>query len=230
MSLTVLITGFGAFTGAPFNPTTALPQRLAARRRPAFGDVRRIAHVFRTSYAAVDADLPTLIARQKPDVVLLFGVATRTPHLRIETRARNAASVLFPDVDGHRPTRMAIRLQAPSTLMGRAPHRALLAVAREKRVPAQLSHSAGRYLCNYAYWRALELARGGAPLVQFIHVPTVRRVPLRPGRRRRLTDADLLRAGEAILLALLHAARTRRRRSLEEGQKAQMDQIAAAAS
>jgi pyroglutamyl-peptidase len=49
MPLTVLITGFGPFPGAPFNPTMTLPARLAARRRPALADVRRIAHVFRTA-------------------------------------------------------------------------------------------------------------------------------------------------------------------------------------
>ena len=38
----------------------------------------------------------------------------------------------------------------------------------------------------------------GAPLVQFVHEPTVRRAPIRPGPRRRLTPADLQRAGEAV--------------------------------
>ncbi len=211
MPLTVLITGFGAFAGAPFNPTTLLAERLARRRRPALANVRRVAHVFRTSYAVVDKELPALIARERPAVVLLFGVATRTPHLRIETRARNACSVLFADVDGRRPAGRAIRLRAPGALVGRAPHRVLLAAARAQRVPAQLSHSAGGYLCNYAYWRALEAARGGWPLVQFIHVPMLRRAPAPCGRRRRLTEANLLRAGEAILLALVHAARGRQR-------------------
>src|SRR5207253_1411523 len=94
--LTVLLTGFGPFPGAPFNPTAGLAQRLAARRRPAFADVSRIAHVFETSYAAVERELPALLKRVRPDVVLLFGVATRSKYLRIETRARNARSPLFP--------------------------------------------------------------------------------------------------------------------------------------
>jgi hypothetical protein len=32
----VLITGFGPFPGAPFNPSAALAKALACRRRPAF--------------------------------------------------------------------------------------------------------------------------------------------------------------------------------------------------
>src|SRR5215467_15461967 len=113
MSLTVLITGFGPFPGAPFNPTAGLAERLAARRRPAFADVRRVAHLFQTSYAAVDRELPALLKRVRPDVVLLFGVATRTKYLRVEMRARNARSILFPDAAGDRPGGAVIDLGEP---------------------------------------------------------------------------------------------------------------------
>ena len=70
----------------------------------------------------------------------------------------------------------------------------------------RLPRDAGRYLCNYVYWRALEASRSGT-LAQFIHIPPVSRKPLRPGRKRRITHAALARAGEAILLALLTAQR-----------------------
>ena len=66
MTATILITGFGPFPGAPFNPTEPLAVELARRRHPAFANVRRVAHVFRVSYEAVDRDLPALIAREKP--------------------------------------------------------------------------------------------------------------------------------------------------------------------
>ena len=203
---TVLITGFGRFPGAPFNPSVPLARALAKRRRPALNDVARIVHIFETSYAAVDRDLPKLIARHKPDIVLLFGLAGRTPHIRIETRARNAMSVLFPDVTGHRPDARAIVPHAPA-LRGRAPFVRLLAASRARRAPSRLSRDAGRYLCNYVYWRALAASRSGTPLVQFVHIPWVPIVRRRPGRKRRMTHAMLLRAGEAILLALLAACR-----------------------
>src|SRR3982751_6406993 len=92
--VTVLITGFGRFPGAPFNPSGPLARAVAKRRRPAFADLRRVLHVFETSYAAVDRELPRLLAQHKPDIVLMFGLAGRTPHLRIETRAQNARTIL----------------------------------------------------------------------------------------------------------------------------------------
>jgi pyroglutamyl-peptidase len=204
--MTILITGFGRFPGAPFNPSAPLARALAKRRRPAFADTRRIVHIFETSYAAVDRDLPKLIARHRPDIVLMFGLAGRTPHIRIETRARNAMSVLFPDASGHRPDARAIAPGA-SALRGRAPFARLLAAARARRAPSRLSRDAGRYLCNYVYWRALAASRSGTPLVQFVHVPSVPIVRRVPGRKRRASHAMLLRAGEAILLALLAAQR-----------------------
>jgi pyroglutamyl-peptidase len=120
--------------------------------------------------------------------------------------------VLFPDAAGDRPRAGVIAIGEPSVRAGRAPHRALLAAVRAQRLPARLSHTAGRYLCNFAYWRALAATEeNGAPLVQFVHVPTVRRGAVRPGDRR-LTAADLQRAGEAILMALVVAARRRQHR------------------
>jgi pyroglutamyl-peptidase len=212
MSLTVLITGFGPFPGAPVNPTAALARALARRRRPAFALISRHAHVFPTSYAAVDRDLPALIARHRPDIVLMFGLAGRTKALRVELRATGRPSPLFVDVDGALPPMpiidgVAVRRTRTS------PHR-LSAALRNARIPARLSHDAGRYLCNYVYWQALAAAdrENRVPLVQFVHVPPLRRASL-PRRRRRnpaLSAGDLLRGGESILLALITAARARR--------------------
>jgi pyroglutamyl-peptidase len=202
---TVLITGFGRFPGAPFNPSAPLARAVAKRRRPAFADVRRVLHVFETSYAAVDRDLPKLLAQHKPDIVLMLGLAGRTNFVRIETRARNARSVLFPDVTGFQPMEREIAPgEAPQR--GTAPFVRLLAASRASRTPTRLSRDAGRYLCNYVYWRALEASRSGT-LAQFIHVPPVPRKPLLPSRKRRISPAALARAGEAILLALLAAQR-----------------------
>jgi pyroglutamyl-peptidase len=202
---TVLITGFGRFPGAPFNPSGPLALALAKRRRPAFADVRRVMHIFETSYAAVDRDLPKLMAQHKPDIVLMFGLAARTPFVRIETRARNAMSILFPDVSGYRPLDRAIAPGKPDT-RGTAPFARLLRAARTTGTRSRLSRDAGRYLCNYVYWRALEASRSGT-LAQFVHIPPVSKARHRPGGKRRISDAALARAGEAILLALLTAHR-----------------------
>ena len=105
---TILITGFGRFPGAAVNPSGTVAQMLARRRRPALAATRLIAHVFATSYEAVDRELPALLSHEKPDAIVLFGLASRARHVRVERMARNRVSVLFPDVRGARPERRAI--------------------------------------------------------------------------------------------------------------------------
>ena len=102
---------------------------------------------------------------------------------------------------GYRPDERTIVRGKPAQ-RGPAPFARLLAASNASRVRTRLSRDAGRYLCNYVYWRALEASRSGTPLAQFIHIPWVPIVKRRPGRKRRMTHAALARAGEAILLAL----------------------------
>src|SRR4051812_27027485 len=125
----ILFTGFGRFPGAPFNPSGVLATRLVKRPRPAFAGVERVAHVFPTAYAAVDRELPALLAKHKPDALVMFGLAGRTPHVRIETQARNRTTPVFPDVDGVVPASTRIVLPSTGSLPGGAPFRRLLQAA-----------------------------------------------------------------------------------------------------
>jgi pyroglutamyl-peptidase len=212
---TILITGFGPFPGSPFNPSARIATSLARRRRPALAGTRRIAHVFATRYDAVDRELPALLARERPDIVVMFGVATRARHMRVEERARNRVAVLFPDAGGYRPATRTIAPHAEA-LRNPLPLAGLVKAARSAGVVAARSRNAGTYLCNYTYWRALEAAArpGGPRLVIFVHVPPIG-VTARPKRRRKgkrraaPSLGALVRAGEAIVLAMLSLARQR---------------------
>jgi len=205
----VQLIGFGPFPGAPFNPSAALVKALARKRRPALAEIEIATHVFATTYAAVDHDLPKLFAA-KPDVVLIFGLAGRRRQLCIETRARNAVSLLFPDASGHRPKLGVIAPDEPASYAGNAPFARLLGAVRATAVPARLSRDAGRYLCNYAYWRALQRVHDGGPMVQFVHIPPVHLgpQPRHRARRRSPTLAALGAAAEAVLIALIAAGRS----------------------
>jgi pyroglutamyl-peptidase len=203
----ILITGFGPFPGAPVNPTVPLVRKLATLRRPAFVDVARIAHIFDVSYTAVDRELPELIVRHRPDALLSFGLAARTPHIRIETRARNAVSMLWPDADGTPVRRGFIVPGADAQMFG--PHTArLLQAARLTGADVHISRDAGRYLCNYLSWRAIEATRApaGPKLAAFVHVPLTASDTASP----RMTVDELTDAGEAILLEMVRLVRAAR--------------------
>ena len=206
---TILVTGFGPFPGAPFNPTAPLVARLARLRRPALADLTIVPHVFATSYAAVDRELPQLIAKHRPDALLMFGLAPRTRFIRIETRARNVLALL-PDAGGAQPRGHAIATGEPHALAMPAPALRLLAAARAARLPAALSRDAGRYLCNYLCWQAASAAGKKPRVAAFVHVPNTSRKLMRrtrPGKKRHFTLDDLTRAGARILVEVAAAAR-----------------------
>jgi pyroglutamyl-peptidase len=207
--ISVLITGFARFPGSPINPSGAIARRLARVRRPAFANARLIAKVCPTHYAAIDRQLPRLMAEVEPDVVLMFGLASRTTPVRIERQARNRMLTRFPDASGFTPRTRAIRTGAAPSLRGRAPMMRLLAATRGLVPKAVISRNAGSYVCNYAYWRALEGAAEHKPaVIVFVHVPMAMtgRRPRPRSRRRKARLEDLVRVGEAILAAVIAAA------------------------
>jgi pyroglutamyl-peptidase len=227
---TILITGFGRFPGSPVNPSGVVAARLAKRHRPALAGTRRVAHVFATRYDAVDRELPALLEREKPDIVVMFGVAARSHQVRIEERARNRIA-LFPDAGRHRPATQTIALNRDAQ-RNPLPLARLVTAARSAGVAAMRSRNAGSYLCNYVYWRGLEAAArpDGPDTVIFVHVPPVaiKKTPKRPlkekprrrppgkrtkpvQRRRRAPGIDdLVRAGEAIVVATAATSAARR--------------------
>src|SRR6202166_2959864 len=208
--LRILITGFGPFPGAPFNPTMPLVKRLTQLRRPAFADAELIGHIFHVTYATVDRQLPELIAKHRPQALLSFGLADRTAHVRIETRARNAVTTRFPDADRNHARKGSIVGGADAMMFG--PHTAkLLRAADGTGVDARASRDAGSYLCNYLSWRALEATcrDTGPRLAAFVHIPSIARdgAPQRKGTTHRITLEELVDAGEAMLLEMVRLTR-----------------------
>jgi pyroglutamyl-peptidase len=208
--LRICITGFGPFPGAPFNPTEALVARLLRLRRPALGEVELSGHIFPVTYKAVDRELPELLAKHRPHALLMFGLASRTPHVRVETRARNAVTTLWPDADHARIRKGSITGGADAMMFG--PHTAkLFRAARATGIDARASRDAGSYLCNYLSWRAIEATTGdgGPRLAAFVHVPPLARSAesRRKGAGHRITLEELVDAGEAMLLEMVRLTR-----------------------
>ena len=205
--LRVLVTGFGPFPGAPYNPTMPLVERLMQLRRPAFDDVALSSHIFHVTYATVDRELPQLLAKQRPHALLMFGLAQRTPYLRVETRARNAVTTIWPDADGTRVRKGSIARENGALMFG--PHTAkLLRAALATGIDARASRDAGSYLCNYLSWRAIEATQrdGGPHLAAFIHIPLLARDgAAKPGR---ITLEELVDAGEVMLAELVRVTRS----------------------
>jgi pyroglutamyl-peptidase len=169
---TLLVTGFGPFPGWERNPTPAMVRAVQRLRLPG---VRIVGHVFNTVYAEVARDLPALIARHRPDAILLFGLAGRATHVRIEMHAHNVATRRTKDASGAFHVSPEIRADAPWRVATGFRCGPLVQRLRRAGLNARPSPSAGEYLCNFAYWLALEtVARREAKRALFVHVPLPR--------------------------------------------------------
>jgi len=148
-----------------------------------------------------------VIARYRPDAILMFGLHGRAKAIRIETRARNALALL-PDASGKVARRGVIAPDEPAAKTMPMPARRLLAAARAAHLPAVLSRDAGRYLCNYLCWRSVE---SGVRLAAFVHVPKVARfarpVPSFRGaaKRRARNPASRTENSAGFRVRALHA-------------------------
>lgn len=196
----IAVAGFGPFPGVPKNPSREIVLTIARMQRFRAADIALDTAIFPTAYGAAEAELEKLLARS-PDAVVLFGVAGRAKNIRVETFARNRASMLHPDHARFTPARRKLAHDGAEILKVRGPAMRIRAAIRGTGAKAELSIDAGTYLCNAVFYRALAATaeRKPSPLTFFIHVPPVATVTF----SMRL----LMRAGEAAVWAAANEAK-----------------------
>jgi pyroglutamyl-peptidase len=207
--LTILVTGFSAFPGAPVNPSAAIVMRLLSRhaRRFRLHGIKLETAVLPVVYDEVTRELEELVARTHPDAIVHLGLASRRKQVSVETRAVNRITILHPDAAKRRAAARAVRAGGLPALRSPLASPSLVMLMRRAGVLAQLSIDAGDYVCNQTLYTSL--ASGGAPAV-FIHVPrlTGTRHESEEDDAGRITLPALTRAVEAALVAI--AAHVRR--------------------
>lgn len=210
----ILLTGYNPYRHAPdYNPTGVLARELDGRR---IGNAR--VHGAEIPVAVEDAGraLQTLLDRVNPDAALGLGVAPGRPRLSVERVAVNVLDFSVPDNRGRRYRDRPIRKGGPAAYFSTLPVRPILASLRREGIPAELSDTAGTYLCNFAMFTLLDAfaADGKEGPAGFIHVPQVPEASLdKPGQPS--MDYATIRRGILVALREIEKAipRPRRRRS-----------------
>jgi pyroglutamyl-peptidase len=166
----ILLTGFEPFGGDSANPSWAAA-RSAARLLQSEGlDVQAVELpcVFGESARV----LAEAIERFRPELVLCAGQAGGRARISLERVAINCVDARIPDNAGSQPVDEPVVQGAPAAYFTSLPIKAALAALTAEQIPAEVSQSAGTYVCNhvfYALMHALRLrpgTRGG-----FVHVP-----------------------------------------------------------
>jgi pyroglutamyl-peptidase len=166
----ILLTGFEPFGGDTANPSWAAA-RSAARLLQSEGlDVQAVELpcVFGESAKV----LAEALERFTPELVLCAGQAGGRARISLERVAINCDDARIPDNAGNQPVDEPVVPGGPAAYFTSLPVKAALAALSAEQIPAEVSQSAGTYVCNhvfYALMHALRLrpgTRGG-----FVHVP-----------------------------------------------------------
>jgi pyroglutamyl-peptidase len=198
---TALLTGFEPFGGDADNPSGAAVHLAASRWG---GPELLVTAVLPVSFAGAAARLKELLVQHRPDVVIAAGLAGGRAAIGVERVAVNLIDARIPDNDGDQP------IDAPSAPGAAAAHFATLPVKEIARriadagIPAEVSYSAGTFVCNHVFFTALEAA-ASATRAGFVHVPwSAEHAPSTPAPT--LPIADIARALEIAVRTSLDVA------------------------
>jgi pyroglutamyl-peptidase len=172
VSPTVLLTGFDPFGGSTLNPSwlavnalhgeQVLSHRIVAAQLPT---------VFGESLRVLDALLHT----HQPALAICVGQAGGRSAISIERVAINVNDAPIADNAGARPIDTPVIAGAPAACFSSLPIKAMRAVVQAEGIAAEVSQTAGTFVCNHVFYGlmhtlatkpALRHTRGG-----FVHVP-----------------------------------------------------------
>jgi pyroglutamyl-peptidase len=164
---TVLLTGFDPFGGDPANPSGAAVHLVAARWS---GPEALVTDILPVTFDGSADRLRALIAAHDPDVVIATGLAGGRTAIGVERIAVNLIDARIPDNDGAQPVDVPSVPGSPPAHFSTLPVKAIARAVQEAGIPAEVSFSAGTFVCNHTFFVALDSV---APSVRagFVHVP-----------------------------------------------------------
>lgn len=163
----LLITGFDPFGGSAVNPAReavmALPDTVG-------------------EWALTKLEVPTVfgLAAERtlraaealvPDAVLCVGQAGGRRAVTPEVVAINLREASIPDNQGNQPQNIPVAEDGPAAYFATLPIRDMVTAVREAGISANLSYSAGAFVCNDLLYTLLHHYRDTDVRVGFIHIP-----------------------------------------------------------
>ncbi len=165
----LLITGFAPFGGDRVNPSWQAVQALP----DTVGAWELIKREVPVTFQGAPQALFAALEEVGPDAVLMVGVAASRGMVTPERQGANEKTARIPDNAGDQPQNEPVVPGGPEVLYSTLPVEDMTEAIEAVGVPARLSDSAGRFVCNallYSALHHLEQAEDPIPAA-FIHVP-----------------------------------------------------------
>ena len=168
----VLLTGFDPFDGSTLNPSWLAAQALHGRR---IGGHRVISARLPTVFGQSLRELAVLLKQHRPALVICLGLAGGRNAISLERVAINVNDARIADNAGEMPLDVPVIAGAPTAYFTGLPIKAILQSLRDAGIAAEVSQTAGTFVCNHVFYglmhqlatrRTLKHTRGG-----FIHLP-----------------------------------------------------------
>lgn len=168
----ILLTGFEPFGGDSSNPSWAAVLEAQEILRSEGHDVEalELPCVFGESAAV----LREAVERLRPELVICVGLAGGRDRLSLERVAINCDDARIPDNAGNRPIDEPVVPEGPAAYFSTLPVKSALRALQIAGIRAEVSQTAGTYVCNHVFYALMhELAGAVPPRARggFIHVP-----------------------------------------------------------
>ena len=202
MARRVLVTGFEPFGGEEINASGKVVKRLEANPAPNLDLSFRI---LPTEFARAPQALEKTIQSLEPEVVICLGQARGRHCITPERIAINVTDAsMLADNAGDRPDSGPVVEDGPAAYWSTLPIKAIEKRLRTGGIPAQVSNTAGTFVCNQVFYALMHLISTRRPEVRggFIHVPILpEQVSNEPASSMSLDDV-----ARGIQLAISRAA------------------------
>lgn len=166
----IIVTGFDPFGGEKINPSIECVKAL-----PEIEGVEPIRLELPTVFKESAKRLNEVINDVKPDAVLSVGQAGGRAGITMERIAINVDDARIPDNISQQPIDEAIQLDGEAAYFTTLPIKRIVKAIREAGIPAEVSNSAGTFVCNHIMYQSLFAAtKADKPFkAGFMHIPFI---------------------------------------------------------
>ncbi|MBD3949580.1 pyroglutamyl-peptidase I [Tuanshanicoccus lijuaniae] len=166
----ILVTGFEPFGNEQMNPAIEAVKSLPETIDGAQVIKLEIPTVFHKSGEVLLAAIKEI----QPDAIICVGQAGGRFAITPERVAINQDDASIKDNDGNQPIDQPIHPDGPPAYFSTLPIKAIVSAIQAAGIPAQVSNSAGTFVCNHLMYQARYYAErylSDKAAVGFIHVP-----------------------------------------------------------